>query len=167
MATASKQYFMTHATFTWRLFATTMCETQIAMWSARTLHKKYLIKYHGSNTPYYSINLNYGFVVLNVNFMTRNPIEHNSFFKKHRRSTESVDHTAQCKPNRCYCFQVPNYDRELLVKAHTQARIPCELKNVTNLRWYKDNEVSTLNLLKHVCRVPWNLAVRGLKLRVP
>lgn len=40
---------------------------------------------------------------------------------------------------------MPNYDREILVEAHTKARIPCELNNVTSLRWYKDNEVSTLN----------------------
>ncbi|XP_053620805.1 uncharacterized protein tei [Plodia interpunctella] len=36
--------------------------------------------------------------------------------------------------------QAPKYDRELLVEAHSRARIPCDLINVTNLRWYKDNE---------------------------
>ncbi|XP_028171150.1 uncharacterized protein LOC114360314 [Ostrinia furnacalis] len=36
--------------------------------------------------------------------------------------------------------QAPRYDRELLVEAHSKARIDCDLANVTNLRWYKDNE---------------------------
>ncbi|XP_049881962.1 uncharacterized protein LOC126377986 [Pectinophora gossypiella] len=36
--------------------------------------------------------------------------------------------------------QVPKNERELLVEAHSRARIPCDLNNVTNLRWYKDNE---------------------------
>lgn len=39
---------------------------------------------------------------------------------------------------------MPKFERELLVEAHSKARIPCDLVNVTNLRWYKDNEVNTL-----------------------
>lgn len=37
--------------------------------------------------------------------------------------------------------QVPRHARELLVDAHSRARIPCDLHNITSLRWYKDNEV--------------------------
>ncbi|KAM3968608.1 LOW QUALITY PROTEIN: uncharacterized protein ACR2FA_012085 [Aphomia sociella] len=36
--------------------------------------------------------------------------------------------------------QVPKNEREILVEAHSRARISCDLMNVTNLRWYKDNE---------------------------
>ncbi|XP_060808036.1 uncharacterized protein LOC106130394 [Amyelois transitella] len=36
--------------------------------------------------------------------------------------------------------QAPKNDRELLVEAHSKARITCDLINVTNLRWFKDNE---------------------------
>ncbi|XP_013133787.1 PREDICTED: uncharacterized protein LOC106099711 [Papilio polytes] len=36
-------------------------------------------------------------------------------------------------------------DRELLVAAHSYVRIPCDLINVTNLRWYKDNEAALLS----------------------
>ncbi|XP_072933770.1 uncharacterized protein tei [Epargyreus clarus] len=35
-------------------------------------------------------------------------------------------------------------EKELLVEAHAHARIPCDLVNVTNLRWYKDNEQISL-----------------------
>ncbi|CAG4996139.1 unnamed protein product [Parnassius apollo] len=36
-------------------------------------------------------------------------------------------------------------ERELLVAAHSYVRIPCDLVNVTNLRWYKDNEPAILS----------------------
>ncbi|KAJ2939050.1 hypothetical protein O0L34_g10239 [Tuta absoluta] len=36
--------------------------------------------------------------------------------------------------------QAPKNEKELLVEAHFRARIVCDLTNVTNLRWYKDNE---------------------------
>lgn len=35
-------------------------------------------------------------------------------------------------------------ERELLVEPHARARIACDLTNVTNLRWYKDSEVSII-----------------------
>ncbi|XP_063543533.1 uncharacterized protein LOC134751910 [Cydia strobilella] len=34
--------------------------------------------------------------------------------------------------------------RELLVEPHARARIPCELANVTDLRWYRDSELVNL-----------------------
>ncbi|KPJ01243.1 hypothetical protein RR46_03114 [Papilio xuthus] len=37
------------------------------------------------------------------------------------------------------------HERELLVAAHSYVRIPCDLVNVTNLRWYKDNEAALLS----------------------
>nr|XP_012543787.2 uncharacterized protein LOC101742772 [Bombyx mori]XP_012543788.2 uncharacterized protein LOC101742772 [Bombyx mori] len=40
--------------------------------------------------------------------------------------------------------QVPKYDRELVVEAHARAAIPCDLLNVTSVRWYKDNEQMNL-----------------------
>ncbi|KAI8433908.1 hypothetical protein MSG28_015834 [Choristoneura fumiferana] len=36
--------------------------------------------------------------------------------------------------------QAPEH-RELLVRAHSLARLPCDLRNATQLRWYKDSEV--------------------------
>ncbi|XP_068624313.1 uncharacterized protein tei [Battus philenor] len=36
--------------------------------------------------------------------------------------------------------QVRKQERELLVAAHAAVSIPCDLTNVTHLRWYKDNE---------------------------
>ncbi|CAH0718333.1 unnamed protein product, partial [Brenthis ino] len=36
--------------------------------------------------------------------------------------------------------QPQKLERELLVEPHAHARIVCDLVNVTNLRWYKDNE---------------------------
>ncbi|RVE51308.1 hypothetical protein evm_003988 [Chilo suppressalis] len=41
--------------------------------------------------------------------------------------------------------QAPRSDRELLVEPHSKARILCDLVNVTNLRWYKDNELMSLS----------------------
>ncbi|KAJ0170649.1 hypothetical protein K1T71_014020 [Dendrolimus kikuchii] len=41
--------------------------------------------------------------------------------------------------------QIPKYDRELLVEPHARARIDCDLTNITNLRWYKDNEQMSLS----------------------
>jgi hypothetical protein len=40
--------------------------------------------------------------------------------------------------------QAPRNENELLVEAHAKAVIPCDLLNVTNLRWYKDNDVSII-----------------------
>ncbi|CAH2061686.1 unnamed protein product, partial [Iphiclides podalirius] len=37
------------------------------------------------------------------------------------------------------------HERELLVAAHSYVRIPCDLINITNLRWYKDNEAAVLS----------------------
>ncbi|KAL4707555.1 hypothetical protein ACJJTC_000307 [Scirpophaga incertulas] len=36
--------------------------------------------------------------------------------------------------------RVPKNENELLVEAHAKAVIPCDLVNVTNIRWYKDND---------------------------
>ncbi|KAJ8708193.1 hypothetical protein PYW08_010559 [Mythimna loreyi] len=39
-------------------------------------------------------------------------------------------------------LQVPKYDRELLVEAHARARIECDVSNSSDVRWYKDGELS-------------------------
>lgn len=49
-------------------------------------------------------------------------------------------------------LQPVKQERELLVEPHARARIACDLTNVTNLRWYKDSEVS---ILYHIILPNW------------
>ncbi|XP_045529462.1 uncharacterized protein LOC123717496 [Pieris brassicae] len=51
---------------------------------------------------------------------------------------------AEARRERIQAPQPQKLERELLVEAHTRARLLCDLANVTNLKWFKDNEQVTL-----------------------